>query len=141
MHFEEPTELMFSYNNPLGACPVCGGYGSIVGIDEALVIPNPSLSVYEGAIACWRGDIMGKFLKELIMNASKFNFPIHRPYAQLTQKEKDILWEGNRYFTGINGFFDMVESMKYKIQYKYMLSRYLKDHMQGMSRKQITQGD
>ncbi len=124
MHFEEPTELMFSYNNPLGACPVCGGYGSIVGIDEALVIPNPSLSVYEGAIACWRGDIMGKFLKELIMNASKFNFPIHRPYAQLTQKEKDILWEGNRYFTGINGFFDMVESMKYKIQYKYMLSRY-----------------
>ena len=124
MHFEEPSELMFSYNNPLGACPVCGGYGSIVGIDEALVIPNPSLSVYEGAIACWRGDIMGKFLKELIMNASKFNFPIHRPYAQLTQKEKDILWEGNRYFTGINGFFDMVESMKYKIQYKYMLSRY-----------------
>ena len=124
MHFEEPTELMFSYNNPLGACPVCGGYGSIVGIDEALVIPNPSLSVYEGAIACWRGEIMGKFLKELIMNASKFNFPIHRPYAQLTQKEKDILWEGNCYFTGINGFFEMVESMKYKIQYKYMLSRY-----------------
>ena len=124
IRFEEPTELMFSYNNPLGACPVCGGYGSIVGIDEGLVIPNPSLSVYEGAIACWRGEIMGKFLKELIMNASKFNFPIHRPYAQLTQEEKDILWEGNQYFTGINGFFDMVESMKYKIQYKYMLSRY-----------------
>ena len=124
IRFEEPTELMFSYNNPLGACPVCGGYGSIVGIDEGLVIPNPSLSVYEGAIACWRGEIMGKFLKELIMNASKFNFPIHRPYAQLTQEEKDILWEGNQYFTGINGFFEMVESMKYKIQYKYMLSRY-----------------
>ena len=124
IRFEEPTELMFSYNNPLGACPVCGGYGSIVGIDESLVIPNPSLSIYEGAIACWRGEIMGKFLKELIMNASKFNFPIHRPYAQLTQEEKDILWEGNQYFTGINGFFEMVESMKYKIQYKYMLSRY-----------------
>ncbi len=124
MCFEEPTELMFSYNNPLGACPVCGGYGSIIGIDEGLVVPNPSLSVYEGAIACWRGETMGKFLKEFILNASKFNFPIHRPYAQLTQKEKDLLWEGNQYFTGINGFFDMVESMKYKIQYKYMLSRY-----------------
>lgn len=124
MLFDEPVELMFSYNNPLGACPVCGGYGSIVGIDESLVVPNPSLSVYEGAIACWRGDTMGKFLKELIMNASRFNFPIHRPYAQLTRQEKDLLWEGNSHFTGINGFFDMVESMKYKIQYKYMLSRY-----------------
>ncbi len=122
--FEEPTELMFSYNNPLGACPVCGGYGNIVGIDESLVIPNPSMSVYEGAIACWRGETMGKFLKEFIMSAPKFNFPIHRPYAKLTREEKDILWEGNQYFTGINGFFDMVESMKYKIQYKYMLSRY-----------------
>ena len=122
--FEEPTELMFSFNNPVGACPVCGGYGSIVGIDETLVIPNPSLSVYEGAVACWRGEIMGKYLKELIMNASKFDFPIHRPYAQLTKAEKDILWKGNRYFTGINGFFDMVESQKYKIQYKYMLARY-----------------
>ena len=122
--FEEPTELMFSFNNPVGACPVCGGYGSIVGIDEALVIPNQSLSVYEGAVACWRGEIMGKYLKELIMSASKFDFPIHRPYAQLTRGEKDLLWKGNRYFTGINGFFDMVESQKYKIQYKYMLARY-----------------
>lgn len=122
--FEEPTELMFSYNNPLGACPVCGGYGNILGIDESLVIPNPSLSIYEGAIACWRGEIMGKYQKELVLNASKFDFPIHRPYAQLTRKEKDILWEGNKYFTGINEFFAMVESMKYKIQYKYMLSRY-----------------
>ncbi len=124
MLFEEPNELMFSYNNPLGACPVCGGYGNIVGIDESLVVPNPSLSIYEGAIACWRGEIMKKFQKELIMNASKFNFPIHRPYAQLTKKEKDILWEGNAYFTGINEFFAMVESQKYKIQYKYMLARY-----------------
>lgn len=124
MVFEQPTELMFSYNNPLGACPVCGGYGSITGIDENLVIPNSSLSIYEGAIACWRGESMGNFNKKLIMNASKFNFPIHRPYAHLTQKEKEILWEGNRYFTGINEFFKMVESMKYKIQYKYMLARY-----------------
>ena len=122
--FEEPTELMFSYNNPIGACPVCGGYGSIIGIDESLVIPNPSLSVYEGAVACWRGEIMGKYLKDLVMNASKFGFPIHRPYAQLTKAEKDTLWKGNRYFEGINGFFDMVESQKYKIQYKYMLARY-----------------
>lgn len=122
--FEQPTELMFSYNNPLGACPACKGLGIKTGIDESLVIPNSSLSVYEGAIACWRGEIMGQFQKQLIMNASKFGFPIHKPYAQLTQAQKDLLWNGNRYFTGINGFFDMVESMKYKVQYKYMLARY-----------------
>lgn len=122
--FEQPTELMFSYNNPLGACPACKGLGIKTGIDESLVIPNSSLSVYEGAIACWRGEIMGQFQKHLIMNASKFGFPIHKPYAQLTQAQKDLLWNGNRYFTGINGFFDMVESMKYKVQYKYMLARY-----------------
>ncbi len=124
MLFEEPSELMFSYNNPLGACPVCGGYGNIVGIDENLVIPNPSLSIYEGAVACWRGEIMKKYQKELIMNASKFGFPIHRPYAQLTKEEKDVLWEGNSHFTGINEFFALVESQKYKIQFKYMLARY-----------------
>lgn len=122
--FEVPTELMFSYNNPVGACPVCGGYGSTIGIDESLVIPNSSLSVYEGAVACWRGDTMGNYLKELIYNAEKFNFPIHKPYTELTKEQKKVLWEGNRYFTGINGFFEMVESLKYKIQYKYMLARY-----------------
>lgn len=122
--FEVPTELMFSYNNPVGACPVCGGYGSTIGIDESLVIPNSSLSVYEGAVACWRGDTMGNYLKELIYNAGKFNFPIHKPYTELTKEQKKVLWEGNRYFTGINGFFEMVESLKYKIQYKYMLARY-----------------
>lgn len=122
--FEVPTELMFSYNNPVGACPVCGGYGSTIGIDESLVIPNSSLSVYEGAVACWRGDTMGNYLKELIYNAGKFNFPIHKPYTELTKEQKKVLWEGNRYFTGINGFFEMVENMKYKIQYKYMLARY-----------------
>ena len=124
MVFEEPTELMFSYNNPLGACPACGGYGNTIGIDEDLVIPNGSLSVYEGAVACWRGETMGYYLKELIYNAAKFDFPIHRPYAELTKEQKKLLWDGNRYFTGINRFFEMVESMKYKIQYKYLLSRY-----------------
>lgn len=124
IRFEEPTELMFSYNNPVGACPVCGGYGSMVGIDEGLVVPNSSLSVYEGAVACWRGEIMSSYLKDLIYNAVKFDFPIHRPYAELTREQKKVLWDGNSYFTGINGFFEMVESMKYKIQYKYMLARY-----------------
>ncbi len=122
--FEEPTELLFSYNNPLGACPVCGGYGSIVGIDESLVVPNATLSVYEGAIACWRGENMGNYLKEFITYAGRYDFPIHRPYAQLTKEQKKLLWDGNSDITGVNGFFDMVESLKYKIQYKYMLARY-----------------
>ncbi len=122
--FEKPTELMFSYNNPIGACPVCGGYGSMIGIDEGLVVPNASLSVYEGAIACWRGDVMGKFLQEFIMCAHKFDFPIHKPYAELTKEQKKLLWDGNSQFTGITPFFEMVESMRYKIQYKYMLARY-----------------
>ena len=87
IRFEKPTELMFSYNNPIGACPVCGGYGSVIGIDESLVVPNASLSVYEGAIACWRGEVMGKFLKEFIMCAHKFDFPIHKPYAELTKEQ------------------------------------------------------
>ncbi|MCI1720572.1 MAG: excinuclease ABC subunit A [Bacteroidales bacterium] len=124
MKFEEPTELMFSFNNPIGACPVCGGYGNMVGIDEHLVIPNASLSVYEGAIAPWRGKIMGWYLDQLVENAGKFNFPIHRPYAQLTKEQKDLLWDGNEYFKGINDFFKWVESKKYKIQFRYMLSRY-----------------
>ena len=124
IRFEKPTELMFSYNNPVGACPVCGGYGSVIGIDENLVVPNASLSVYEGAVACWRGDTMGKFLKEFTMCAHKFDFPIHKPYAELTKEQKKLLWEGNSLFTGITPFFEMVESMRYKIQYKYMLARY-----------------
>lgn len=124
LRFEKPTELMFSYNNPIGACPVCGGYGSMIGIDESLVVPNASLSVYEGAIACWRGEVMGKFLKEFIMCAHKFDFPIHKPYAELTKEQKRLLWNGNSMFTGITPFFEMVESMRYKIQYKYLLARY-----------------
>lgn len=124
IRFEKPTELMFSYNNPIGACPVCGGYGSVIGIDESLVVPNASLSVYEGAIACWRGEVMGKFLKEFIMCAHKFDFPIHKPYAELTKEQKRLLWNGNSMFTGITPFFEMVETMRYKIQYKYLLARY-----------------
>ena len=124
IRFEKPNELMFSYNNPIGACPVCGGYGSVIGVDESLVVPNASLSVYEGAIACWRGEVMGKFLKEFIMCAHKFDFPIHKPYAELTKEQKKLLWEGNSMFTGITPFFEMVETMRYKIQYKYMLARY-----------------
>lgn len=122
--FEVPDELMFSFNNPIGACPVCGGYGVIEGIDEKLVIPNASLSVYEDCVAPWRGKLMAWFKEQLISNADKFGFPIHRPYAALTQKEKNLLWRGNEYFEGINGFFKWVESKKYKIQFRYMLSRY-----------------
>ena len=124
IRFEKPTELMFSYNNPIGACPACGGYGSMIGIDESLVVPNASLSVYEGAIACWRGEVMGKFLQEFIMCAHKFDFPIHKPYAELTKEQKKLLWNGNNMFTGITPFFEMVETMRYKIQYKYLLARY-----------------
>lgn len=124
MIFEEPNEQMFSFNNPLGACPVCGGFGSTEGIDEKLVIPNTTLSVYEDAVAPWRGKLMSWYKDTLVENAHKFDFPIHRPYAQLSQKEKDLLWNGNRYFTGINDFFAWVETKKYKIQFRYMLSRY-----------------
>ena len=122
--FEEPTENFFSYNSPLGACPVCGGYGKILGIDENLVVPNPTLSVYEGAIACWRGDVMGHCLNQLVENAYLFDFPIHKPYKDLTREQKDLLWEGNEYFDGINTFFEWVRKNRYKIQFNYMLSRY-----------------
>lgn len=122
--FERPTEFLFSYNNPLGACPACGGFGTITGIDENLVIPDPGRSIYEDAIACWRGDVMKHFRDELIDNAEISSIPIHRPYRELTEEEKNTIWKGNGYFTGIDGFFKWVESQKYKIQYRYMLSRY-----------------
>lgn len=122
--FEKPQEWLFNFNNPLGACPVCGGLGQIIGIDETLVIPNSALSVYQDAIACWRGPIMGFYKNQLVMNAAKFDFPIHTPYHDLTASQKDLLWEGNEYFTGINGFFKELESKRYKIQNKYMISRY-----------------
>ena len=122
--FSEPSELLFSYNNPLGACPHCNGSGFQEGIDEALVIPNTSLSVYEGAIACWRGEIMGTYLQDFLNAAPAMRFPVHRPYAALSDEQKKLLWEGNADFTGILPFFKWVESQRYKIQYKYMLARY-----------------
>lgn len=123
--FEEPTELLFSFNNPVGACPVCSGLGKTPGIDESLVVPDTHLSVYQEAIACWRGEVMRKFYERLIDNSHKFGFPIHRPYRELTRQEKDLLWRGNEYFTGLNEFFEMLDSRKYsKIQYRYLKARY-----------------
>lgn len=124
IHFEEPTEHMFSFNNPLGACPKCEGYGRIIGIDEDLVIPNKSLSVYQDAIACWRGEKMQEWKNQLIRHAGKFGFPIHKPYHQLTDEQKQLLWTGNKHFRGLNAFFRHLERKKYKIQYRVMLSRY-----------------
>ncbi len=122
--FEEPTEHMFSFNNPLGACPVCEGYGKVIGIDEDLVIPNKRLSVYEDAIVCWKGEKMKKWKDRLIYNADQFGFPVHKPYYQLSDEHKSLLWTGNRYFKGLNQFFKYLERKKYKIQYRVMLSRY-----------------
>lgn len=122
--FEEPAEYLFSYNNPLGACPSCSGYGKVIGIDETLVIPNPNLSVYEEAVACWKGEVMNHYYNELISSSHKFGFPIHKPYKDLNQEQKRVLWKGNEFFTGIDGFFKWVEENKFKIQYRYMLSRY-----------------
>ncbi len=122
--FEEPTEHLFSFNNPLGACPVCEGYSKIIGIDEELVIPDPNLSVYEDAIACWKGEKMGKWKERLISGATKFDFPIHKPWYKLSGEEKALVWTGNLYFYGLNKFFKHLEEKKYKIQYRVMLSRY-----------------
>ena len=124
MEFIEPSEYLFSFNNPIGACPLCEGYGKIIGIDENLVIPDQNLSVYEDAIVCWKGDTMKKWKERLITNADRFGFPIHKPYFQLSREQKDLLWKGNRYFYGINRFFEHLEGKKYKIQYRVLLSRY-----------------
>ncbi len=122
--FEEPTEYMFSFNNPLGACPLCEGYGKIIGIDEDLVFPDKSLSVYNDAVACWRGEKMKKWKEKLVYNASKFGFPVHKPYYELSDEMKKLLWTGNRYFNGLDKFFKYIEKKSYKIQYRVMLSRY-----------------
>ena len=122
--FEEPSVNLFSFNNPYGACKICEGFGSVIGIDEDLVVPDKSLSVYEDAIACWKGEKMGEYKEALINSAHKFNFPVHTPYSKLADNEIDLLWNGNKYFEGINDFFKMVESQTYKIQYRVMLSRY-----------------
>ncbi len=124
MQFEEPSVNLFTFNNPYGACKRCEGFGSIMGIDEKLVVPNPALSVFDGAIACWKGEKMGLWKERLIKNAYKFGFPIHKPYFQLSDEEKELLWTGNAYFGGLNDFFKSLEEQAYKIQYRVMLSRY-----------------
>lgn len=122
--FEEPTPNFFSFNNPVGACKRCEGFGQVIGIDHDLVIPDKKRSVYDDAIACWKGDTLSKWKQELIRNAEDFDFPIHRPYNQLTEEQKELLWTGNRYFKGLNRFFEYLEQKSYKIQYRVMLSRY-----------------
>lgn len=124
LSFEEPTEHLFSFNNPLGACPVCEGYGMVIGIDEDLVVPNKELSVYDDAIVCWKGEKMKRWKEKLVMHADAFDFPIHQPYYKLSDEQRRLLWTGNSYFKGLNKFFEHLENKKYKIQYRVMLSRY-----------------
>ncbi len=122
--FEEPTEHLFSFNNPLGACPKCEGYGRVIGIDEDLVVPDKSRTIYDNAIACWRGETMRRWRDELVANAYKFEFPIHVPYYELTRAERQLLWKGNQYFEGLNDFFAYLESERRKIQYRVLKARY-----------------
>ncbi|MDO8993420.1 MAG: excinuclease ABC subunit UvrA, partial [Daejeonella sp.] len=124
LRFEEPSPNFFSFNNPFGACKRCEGYGKIIGIDEDLVIPDKSKSVYDGAIAPWRGEKMGEWLNKLVKSALKFDFPIHRSYNQLSTEQKRLLWTGNEYFSGLDDFFKELETQTFKIQYRVMLSRY-----------------
>ena len=122
--FDEPNIHFFSFNNPYGACPRCEGFGSVIGIDEDLVIPDQTLSVYEDCVVAWKGEKMREWRDQVVANAYKCDFPIHRPYFELTAEERDTLWEGNKFFEGIHAFFKYVESKAYKIQYRVMLSRY-----------------
>jgi len=122
--FEEPSPHFFNQNNPYGACKRCEGFGTIIGVDRDLVVPDKNLSVYQGAVACWKGEKMGAWLDKLVKSSSKFNFPIHKPFYQLTEKQVELLWEGNEYFWGLNEFFKMLEENAYKIQYRVMLARY-----------------
>lgn len=124
MLFEEPSVNLFSFNNPYGACRTCEGFGKILGIDEDLVIPDKSLSVYEGAIAPWKGETMKKWVQPLLKHGIEFDFPIHRPIEELTEEELKLIWEGNKYFDGLNDFFRYLQTKSHKIQYRVMLSRY-----------------
>ena len=125
IHFMEPSEHLFDFNNPIGACPTCKGFGNIIGIDPDLVVPDKTKSVYDDAIACWHGEKMSVWRDRLIYNAAKFNFPIHTPFVKLTQEQKRLIWTGNEYFRGLNDFFQELESKQYgKIQYRVMLARY-----------------
>lgn len=134
MRFETPTEMMFNFNNPVGACPTCGGFGKVLGVDERLVVPNNTMSIYDNAVACWRGDKMSEWKRAFISDSAQFGFPIHKPYLDLTKEEKDLLWYGPkndkdaRYmygeFPSIDNFFKMLDENQYKIQYRVMKARY-----------------
>ncbi len=124
MQFEIPSVHTFSFNSPIGACPVCEGFGRVIGIDEDLVVPNKTLSIYEDAVVCWKGEVMSEWKNQLIRTATKFNFPIHKPYYELTDAQRQLLWTGNKYFEGLNAFFKHLEAGQYKIQYRVMLARY-----------------
>lgn len=124
IQFEQPTEHLFSFNNPIGACPQCEGYGKVTGIDENLVVPDKNKSIFENAIACWRGTTMGWWRDQLVENAHHFNFPIHRPYHALTHEQRRLLWSGNSYFHGLDEFFEYLKKERYKIQYRVLLSRF-----------------
>ena len=124
IHFLEPNVHLFSFNNPYGACPVCEGYGNVIGIDEELVIPNTTLSIYENAVFAWRGESMGWYRDQLVNTAYLFDFPIHKPYFELSEAQKEVLWKGNKHFIGLHDFFKELEEKNYKIQNRVMLSRY-----------------
>ena len=124
IRFETPTVHTFSFNSPIGACPVCEGFGRVIGIDENLVVPDKSLSVYDDAVACWRGEVMGEWKRQLVRVADRIGFPIHKPYYELTDAQRRLLWTGNEHFEGINAFFKYLEANQYKIQYRVMLARY-----------------
>ena len=124
IQFEHPSEHLFSFNKPLGACPRCEGYGKVIGIDEDLVIPDKSKTIYEDAVACWRGETMRKWKEQLVENAYKFDFPIHTPFHELTQEQKRLLWRGNEYFHGLDDFFAYIDSERRKIQFRVMKARY-----------------
>ena len=124
IRFEQPSTHLFTFNNPVGACETCEGYGSVMGIDQDLVIPNTGLSIYEDAIACWRGEKLSKYKEDIIFNAEKWDIPIHKPYFELSKKQKNFLWVGNSEFKGINPFFAQLEKKNYKIQNRVLLSRY-----------------
>ena len=123
--YERPTEHLFSFNNPMGACPVCEGYGRVTGIDEDLVIPDKSKSVYNGAVACWNGASMSRWKSDLVLNSSKCGFPIHTPYYALSDEDKALLWQGSEHFYGINDFFDYVDTQRHKVQYRVLKARYM----------------
>ena len=124
IEFERPSEHLFSFNTPLGACPRCEGYGKVIGIDEDLVIPDKSKTIYEDAVACWRGETMRKWKQQLVENASKFGFPIHTPFHEVTPEQKRLLWRGNEYFHGLDEFFEYIDSERRKIQFRVMKARY-----------------